>query len=136
MRKLSSVQGMAKGRILIVDDEPTVSEVVGEHLQDLGYTVESVPSGEDALERLRTQRYDMVFLDILLPGMDGIEVARRLRADPALRDIPLAFLTVLGESANVLDGFEVGGNAYVVKPLDLGRIEEVVGLLTKETTAH
>lgn len=126
----------AKMRVLIVDDEPAIAEVVGGHLHDEGYAVEAVQTGDEALERCRNGEFDIVLLDVLLPGIDGIEVARRLRADPRTRHLPVAFLTVLGESANVLDGFEAGGNAYVVKPVDLERITEVVGLLAREVRAH
>lgn len=126
----------ARGRILIVDDEESVVDVVGGHLKDLGYEIDEARTGEEALRLATAARYDVILLDVLLPGMNGIDVLKRLRTDERTAAVPVAFLTVLGEAAHVLEGFEAGGNAYVVKPLDLHRIAEVVGLLARETRAH
>jgi DNA-binding response OmpR family regulator len=96
-----------------VDDDPTVADVVGRYLMRDGHTVERVHDGQEALLRIAEQPPDLVILDLMLPGMDGLEVCRRLRAQ---WPIPVVMLTALGDEADRLIGFETGADDYVTKP--------------------
>jgi DNA-binding response OmpR family regulator len=100
-------------RIIVVDDDPTVADVVGRYLMRDGHTVERVHDGQEALRRIAEQPPDLVILDLMLPGMDGLEVCRRLRAS---WPIPVVMLTALGDEADRLVGFETGADDYVTKP--------------------
>jgi DNA-binding response OmpR family regulator len=101
------------GRIVVVDDDPTVADVVGRYLVRDGHTVECVHDGYEALRRIAEQPPDLVVLDLMLPGMDGLEVCRRLRAR---WPIPVVMLTALGDETDRLVGFETGADDYVTKP--------------------
>jgi DNA-binding response OmpR family regulator len=101
------------GRIIVVDDDPTVADVVERYLLRDGHTVECVHDGYEALRRIAEQPPDLVVLDLMLPGMDGLEVCRRLRAH---RPIPVVMLTALGDETDRLAGFETGADDYVTKP--------------------
>jgi DNA-binding response OmpR family regulator len=100
-------------RILVVDDDHTVREVVVSYLRAGGHTVIDVEDGEQALKVMRDQPADLVVLDLMLPGIDGLEVCRRLRAD---RDVPIIMLTALGGETDRVVGLERGADDYVTKP--------------------
>jgi DNA-binding response OmpR family regulator len=101
------------GRIVVVDDDPTVADVVSRYLKHDGHTVESVQDGYEALRLVAQAPPDLVVLDLMLPGMDGLEVCRRLRAR---WPIPVVMLTALGDETDRLVGFETGADDYVTKP--------------------
>src|SRR6516162_6403215 len=101
------------GRIVVVDDDPTVADVVGRYLIRDGHTVECVHDGYEALRRVAEQPPDLVVLDLMLPGIDGLEVCRRLRER---WPIPVVMLTALGDETDRLVGFETGADDYVTKP--------------------
>jgi DNA-binding response OmpR family regulator len=101
------------GRILVVDDDPTVADVVGRYLVRDGHSVECVRDGQEALRRVAEEPADLVILDLMLPGMDGLEVCRRLRATGP---VPVVMLTALGGETDRLVGFETGADDYVTKP--------------------
>jgi two-component system response regulator ResD len=104
---------MSGETILIVDDEPTIVEVVGLYLQREGFRVLSAGDGVSALEIVEQQRPDLVVLDLMLPGLGGLEVARRLRAGGTL---PIIMLTARGEETDRVVGLELGADDYVTKP--------------------
>ena len=101
------------GRIVVVDDDPTVADVVGRYLVRDGHTVECVHDGYEALRRIAEHQPDLVVLDLMLPGIDGLEVCRRLREQ---WPIPVVMLTALGDETDRLAGFEIGADDYVTKP--------------------
>ncbi|MFE0045534.1 response regulator transcription factor [Streptomyces albireticuli] len=100
-------------RVLVVDDDPTVSEVVAGYLDRAGFTVDRVADGPAALERAAAFPPDLVVLDLMLPGMDGLEVCRRLREDGP---VPVIMLTARGDEDDRVLGLEVGADDYVTKP--------------------
>jgi len=100
-------------RVMVVDDDPTVSEVVSRYLERDGFTVERVDDGETALQRALADPPDLVVLDLMLPGLSGLEVCRRLRA---AIPVPVVMLTALGEEADRVLGLELGADDYVTKP--------------------
>jgi two-component system response regulator ResD len=99
--------------VLVVDDDPTVSEVVRSYLERAGFAVQHAGDGESALAVAGRTPPDLVVLDVMLPGLDGIEVCRRLRARG---DVPVVMLTALGEEVDRVLGLEVGADDYVTKP--------------------
>ena len=101
------------GRIMVVDDDATLAEVVGRYLFHDGHQVECVHDGYAALRRVEEEPPDLVVLDLMLPGIDGLEVCRRLRAR---WPIPVVMLTALGEETDKVVGFETGADDYVTKP--------------------
>jgi CheY-like chemotaxis protein/DNA-binding CsgD family transcriptional regulator len=103
--------------VLIVDDIPENLAVLHDALDESGYTVLVANSGAAALERARQVVPDVILLDALMPGMDGFEVCRRLRADSATRAIPIIFMTGLTEPEHVVAAFAAGGTDYVTKPV-------------------
>ena len=101
------------GRIVVVDDDPTVADVVGRYLVRDGHTVECIHDGHEALRRIVEQPPDLVVLDLMLPGIDGLEVCRRVRER---WPVPVVMLTALGDETDRLAGFELGADDYVTKP--------------------
>ena len=107
---------MAVHQILVVDDEEDLLELVRYKLSKEGYRVQCVGTGEDALKAVRKQPPDLVVLDWMLPAVDGLEVCRRIKADPKTRDIPVIMLTAKGEESDVVAGIERGADDYIAKP--------------------
>ena len=107
---------MAHQSILVVDDETDILELVEYNLTRAGYRAACVTTGESALARARSHAPDLIVLDLMLPGVDGLEVCRQLKAEPAMRAIPVVMLTARGEEADVVAGLELGADDYVVKP--------------------
>ncbi|MBL0354615.1 MAG: response regulator transcription factor [Dechloromonas sp.] len=103
--------------VLIVDDIPENLSLLHDALDDAGHTVLVATNGESALLRARQSRPDVILLDALMPGMDGFEVARRLKADFATQHIPIVFMTGLTETEHVVAAFAAGGADYVTKPI-------------------
>lgn len=103
----------APARILVVDDDPTVAEVVVRYLEREGYAVESVGDGRAAIDRVAGALPDLVVLDLMLPGVDGLEVYRRLRL---LAPVPVIMLTARGDEDDRIVGLELGADDYVSKP--------------------
>jgi two-component system, OmpR family, response regulator ResD len=105
----------ARGSVLVVDDEPTISEVVSRYLERAGYRTRVAEDGAEALELAARQRPDLVVLDLMLPGIDGLEVMRRLRQGDRDR-IAFILLTAKSEEADRVIGLRLGADDYVVKP--------------------
>ncbi|HZP11255.1 MAG TPA: response regulator transcription factor [Nevskiaceae bacterium] len=103
-------------KILVVDDDAHIREVVTFALQKAGYAVVAADNGEQALHRFAAERPALVVLDILMPELDGTEVCRRLRADPANRSVPIIFLSSKDDEVDRIVGLELGGDDYVGKP--------------------
>ena len=105
---------MAKEKILVVDDEEDILKLLEYNLSKEEYKVTCVSSGEDAL--LRTNRHDMIILDLMLPGVDGLEICKRLKSDEKTKKIPIVMLTAKGEDADIVAGLELGADDYITKP--------------------
>ena len=102
--------------ILIIDDEPKIVQICRDYLTVAGFTVISVETGPLGLAAARRDRPDLIVLDLMLPGMDGLDVCRNLRQDPLLKDIPIIMLTARVEETDKLIGLELGADDYVTKP--------------------
>jgi two-component system, OmpR family, response regulator MtrA len=103
--------------ILLVEDDPRIRQVLELALRDHGYDVRSAATGEQALEDVALRRPDVLLLDLMLPGIDGLEVCRRLRAQG---DLPIIAVTARSDSADVVAGLEAGADDYVTKPVVAG----------------
>ncbi|MEG2622757.1 MAG: response regulator, partial [Clostridia bacterium] len=106
---------MAK-RILIVDDEPMIVKGLKYSLEQDGYETESASDGEDAVNKFFSGKFDLVLLDVMLPGMGGIEVCQRLREKS---DVPIIMLTAKGEDMDKILGLEYGADDYMTKPFNI-----------------
>lgn len=107
---------MSKEKILVVDDEEDILELVRYNLDREGYMVQCAASGEAALESAAMGPIDLIVLDLMLPGIDGLEVARRIRLSVDNKDTPIIMLTAKGEEADIVAGLELGADDYVTKP--------------------
>jgi two-component system alkaline phosphatase synthesis response regulator PhoP len=110
------IGGGKKKTILVVDDEKDLLELISYNLQRNGYEVLTAANGAVALEMAQRQVPDMVLLDLMLPGLDGTEVARRMKADPRTANIPIIMLTAKAEETDVVVGLTIGADDYVTKP--------------------
>ena len=121
---------MSNERILVVDDEEDILELVRYNLVREGYAVTCAASGEKALSAASAGSIDLIVLDLMLPGIDGLEVVRRLKEKSSTRDTPIVMLTAKGEEADVVTGLEVGADDYVTKPFSprilIARIKAVI----------
>jgi len=107
---------MPRPTILIVDDEEDIRELVALNLKREGFDSLSCASGERAMELARSKQPVLIVLDLMLPGIDGLQVCKRLRADPKTASLPILMLTAKGEETDVVTGLEVGADDYVTKP--------------------
>lgn len=107
---------MAKENILIVDDEEDILELVRYNLAKEGYQITCVGSGEEGLKFARTASPDLVVLDLMLPGVDGLDVCKALKGDSKTKHIPVIMLSAKGEEADIVTGLELGADDYLVKP--------------------
>lgn len=116
--------------VLVVEDEEDILALLHFNLIKAGYLVECASGGKEALMSVAEGKPDLILLDLMLPGIDGLEVCRRLRADDETREIPIIMLTACGEEADVVRGLELGADDYVTKPFSikvlLARVQTVL----------
>ncbi|MDK2977742.1 MAG: two-component system, sensor histidine kinase and response regulator [Bacteroidales bacterium] len=113
---------MQKFKILIVDDNPKNLQVLGNLLEKNHYHVEYALSGSEALEWIKSEQFDLLLLDIMMPGMDGYEVCEIIRKDEQYQDIPIIFLTAKTDKESIVKGFELNAQDYVSKPFDTAEL--------------
>src|SRR4030042_2652608 len=104
---------MAKEKILIVDDEDDILELVRYNLEKEGFTIKCATSGEQAVKSAFQEPFDLILLDLMLPGIDGLEVAKILKTDPRTGQTPVIILTAKGGEGDVVTGLEIGAAAYI-----------------------
>jgi two-component system response regulator RegX3 len=115
-------------RILVVDDEPSITEFVGYNLRKEGYDVAIAADGDEALRLASAQPFDLVVLDVMLPGIDGYEVCRRLRAESS---VPVLFLSARDTELDKVVGLEIGGDDYLAKPFGVRELQARVKALLR-----
>lgn len=120
---MNKPKAMPAANLLIVDDSPANLQLLGGMLRQHGYKVRPVPNGELALQAARNEPPDLILLDITMPGMSGYEVCERLKADPALKPIPVIFISALDDVIDKVKAFAVGGIDYVAKPFQFAEVE-------------
>ena len=122
---------MAAKRILLADDEEDIKTVVTMFLESQGYEVLTAFDGLDALEKTRTEKPDLILLDIMMPVLDGYEVCKRLKEDATTGNIPILILSAAAHVESVDRGLKAGARDYIVKPFEpeklLEKIEQVIG---------
>lgn len=119
---------MRKKKILIVEDEVFLAETIQARLEHLGYEVRCAERGEDALEMLGQETFDLILMDWMLPGIDGLEVTRRIRQDPKSKTIPVLFMTARARAQDAEEARAAGASDYLAKPFES---EELVKLIRK-----
>ena len=107
---------MAREKIIVVEDDEDILELISYNLGREGYQVTKVLSGEKALQLVHTRQPDLIVLDLMLPGIDGLQVCKRLKADPRTQRIPVVMVTARGEETDVVTGLELGADDYIPKP--------------------
>lgn len=122
---------MRQKKILIVEDEESLLKLESILLSTRGYQVTGVKDGVTALQEIENNRPDLILLDIMMPGIDGFEVCRRIKENPSTAGIPVVMLTAKKSTADQNRGAEVGAEAYVTKPFKSGKIIEVIESLIK-----
>lgn len=122
--------GFPFGRVLVVEDDPYLSELVGDYLVDKGFAVDYATDGDQGYRLAVENLYDVIVLDLMLPGMDGMEVCRKLRNE-ALKSTPLLMLTARDSVADKVAGLDAGADDYLVKPFELQELEARVRALIR-----
>jgi DNA-binding response OmpR family regulator len=121
-------------RIVVVEDDPDIAELLRHFLERASHDVDVVTQGHDALPRLRERPPDLVILDRMLPGMDGLEICRQLRATPTLADLPVIMLTARAEESDRIVGLELGADDYITKPFSAKEVVARVNALLRRST--
>lgn len=119
--------------IVIIEDDESIREMLRYYFRSVGYDVESYESGEAYFEAEREQVPSLFILDIMLPGMDGLEILRRIREDAALKDVPTLMLTARSSEMDKVKGLESGADDYVVKPFGIMELQARVKALLRRT---
>ena len=130
---------MAKGKILVVDDEIYIVHILDFSLGMEGYDVVTALDGEQALEKIKTEKPDLIVLDIMMPKLDGYEVCKTIKSDPATKQIPVILLSAKGRNVDQKMGFDVGADDYITKPFSprklVERINQLLGQSIQERPA-
>jgi len=134
-----NIGGMEKIKILVVEDEAPIQELLQFNLERTKYRVKVVDSGEEAMEEAVSYQPSLILLDIMLPGADGLEVCKRLKANPRTQTIPIIMLTALCEEADIVTGLELGADDYITKPFSprvlLARVKAALRRIESEKPA-
>jgi two-component system, OmpR family, response regulator ResD len=131
--RIAVMDDHARGTVLVVDDEPTIAEVVARYLERAGYRTRVAADGLSAIQSAATERPDLVVLDLMLPGVDGLEVMRRLREQNQER-IAVILLTAKGEESDRVIGLRLGADDYVVKPFSPAELVARVGAVLRRAS--
>lgn len=137
---------MARERIFIVEDEEDIQELISYNLVKNSFSVKSFGNGEDLISYLESDTCDLILLDLMLPGMDGLEICKKLKRTPGTENIPVIMLTAKGEESDIITGLELGADDYIIKPFSpkvlvarvkavLRRKEQITGVKKENVTA-
>src|SRR5258707_7067589 len=107
------------GWVLVVEDDPHIHELVVLHLGLEGLATASATDGTDGLQKARTEPFDLIILDVMLPGLDGVTICRAIRREPHLKDVPILMLTARREESDKVNGLESGADDYLTKPFGM-----------------
>ena len=127
---------MAKGRILVVDDEIYIVHILDFSLGMEGYEVLTALDGEQAVEKARAEKPDLIVLDIMMPKLDGYETCKRLKADPETKDVPVILLSAKGRNVDQKVGFEVGADDYITKPFSPRKLVERINAILGQANSQ
>ena len=107
---------MSYGKVLVVEDNPDILELVAYNLESQGFDVVRTATGENALAQIKAKKIDLVVLDLMLPGINGLDVCRKIKQTEATRHIPVILLTAKSEDVDIISGLEIGADDYITKP--------------------
>ena len=127
---------MSKGRILVVDDEIYIVHILDFSLGMEGYEVITALDGEQALEKARSEKPDLIVLDIMMPKLDGYETCKQLKAEAGTKDIPVILLSAKGRNVDQKIGFEVGADDYITKPFSPRKLVERINAILGQTSSQ
>jgi len=126
---------MSRKRIIVVEDERDMADLIAMRLTKEGYHVEAVHDGDSALKKIRAGKFDLVLLDVMLPGITGMDVLREMRNDPRLSATPVIMLTAKSAEADVLAGLRTGADDYVAKPFNMSVLAARVNAVLRRAAA-
>jgi two-component system, OmpR family, alkaline phosphatase synthesis response regulator PhoP len=121
-------------RILVAEDDPDIASLLAHYLRKAGFEADVVASGREVVPRIRKTPPDLLLLDLMLPGIDGLEVCRAVRADQNTASIPIIMVTAKGEESDRIVGLELGADDYITKPFSPGEVVARVRALLRRTT--
>jgi two-component system, OmpR family, alkaline phosphatase synthesis response regulator PhoP len=121
-------------KILVVEDDPDIANLIRHYLEKSGHTVQNLTTGAGVLTRLRADPADLVILDLMLPEIDGLAICQAMRNDPAMARIPVIMVTARGDEADRVAGFELGTDDYVTKPFSPKELAARVTALLRRST--
>jgi two-component system alkaline phosphatase synthesis response regulator PhoP len=130
------VIGMTKGKILVVDDEIYIVHILDFSLGMEGYEVVTALDGEQALEKVTSEKPDLIVLDIMMPKLDGYEVCKTIKANPDTHHIPVILLSAKGRNVDQKMGFDVGADDYITKPFSPRKLVERINQLLGQTVTE
>ena len=119
-------------KILVIEDDPEERLILSRELKKAGYIVYEAPTGEEGLKIFKEDKPDLVILDVVLPGIDGWEVLRRIKKGPISRKVPVMMLTGKSQDQDKIKGYEIGADYYVTKPYNIGKLIPVIKSLIEE----
>ncbi len=122
-----------KRKILVVDDEEVIRKFLKIHLSKLGYEVKEAIDGEQAIEEINKDAYDLLICDVLMPKKDGWEVIKEVKSNPKTKDIPVIVLTAKNEDTDMFKGYDLGANYYMTKPFTKSQLLYGIQLMFNES---
>jgi DNA-binding response OmpR family regulator len=132
IKRKSKFYNMELKKILIIEDDPEERLILTRELKKEGYIVYEAPTGEEGLKIFKEDKPDLVILDVVLPGIDGWEVLRRIKKGPISRKVPVMMLTGKNEDSDKIKGYEIGADYYVTKPYNISKLIPVIRSLIEE----
>src|SRR5215468_3363088 len=123
-------------RVLVVEDDPDIAQLVAHYLEKAGFTAEITPSGRDALTSIAARPPDLLVLDLMLPQVDGLEICRTIRGNDATAGVPIIMLTARAEESDRIVGLEIGADDYLAKPFSPGELVARVRALLRRATRN
>jgi two-component system, OmpR family, alkaline phosphatase synthesis response regulator PhoP len=131
---------MAKQKIMVVEDDEDILELIRYNLDKEGYRVETAETGEAAVRKADSENFDLMLLDLMLPGIDGLDVARRVKKNSRTRHLPIIMITAKGEESDIVAGLELGAADYITKPFSpkvmIARVRAVLRRSEEEAPAE
>ncbi|MDH4157822.1 MAG: response regulator [candidate division Zixibacteria bacterium] len=127
---------ISTAKVLVVDDEPEITEIVETFLSEAGYKVTVENSSNKAIEKARAIKPDVILLDIMMPGVDGYDICQELKRDPEFTTVPIIFLTGKDRNDDMGRSFKSGGDMFIKKPFSCERLLEIVNIVLMSTGKH
>ncbi|MEW5925069.1 MAG: response regulator [Candidatus Zixiibacteriota bacterium] len=133
---MSLSEKVKTSRVLVIDDEPQVTEIIEAFLTNAGHEVVVANTANDGLRKAHEKRPDVILLDIMMPDSDGYSICNELKSNPPTADIPVVFLTGKDRSDDQGRSFKVGGDMFIKKPFSCERLLEIINIILMSTAKH